>query len=67
MYLEEGFTDDAEIVKSIISKNLYGIEIDERAAELAAFAITMKARYRDRKLFSRAVEPNICLMKNVNT
>jgi type II restriction/modification system DNA methylase subunit YeeA len=66
MYLEEGFTDDAEIVKSIISKNLYGIEIDERAAELAAFAITMKARYRDRKLFSRAVEPNICLMKNVN-
>ncbi|NBV98132.1 MAG: BREX-1 system adenine-specific DNA-methyltransferase PglX, partial [Proteobacteria bacterium] len=66
MYLEEGFTDDAEIVKSIISKNLYGIEIDERAAELAAFAITMKARYRDRKLFTRAVEPNICLMKNVN-
>ena len=45
--------------------NLYGIEIDERAGDLAAFALTMKARAKDRRFFSRGIEPNICVLENI--
>ncbi len=43
----------------ILKHNLYGMEIDERAASLAAFALTMKARSRSRRFFKKQVEPNI--------
>jgi type II restriction/modification system DNA methylase subunit YeeA len=43
IYEEEGY-DAAEIPEKILTHNLYGIELDERAGELAAFALTMKAR-----------------------
>jgi type II restriction/modification system DNA methylase subunit YeeA len=42
IYEEEGY-EPAEIPEKILTHNLYGIEIDERAGELAAFALTMKA------------------------
>jgi type II restriction/modification system DNA methylase subunit YeeA len=45
IYEEEGY-DPAEIPEKILTHNLYGIELDERAGELAAFALTMKARAR---------------------
>jgi len=41
------------------------VEIDGRAGALAAFALTMKARAKDRRFFSRAVLPNICVLENV--
>jgi hypothetical protein len=43
IYEEEGY-EPSEIPEKILTHNLYGIEIDERAGELAAFALTMKAR-----------------------
>jgi type II restriction/modification system DNA methylase subunit YeeA len=64
MYEEEGY-EPAEIPAKILNHNLYGIEIDERAGALAAFALTMKARTRHRRFFRKPVTPNICVLKNV--
>lgn len=64
MYEEEGY-ESAEIPGKILIHNLYGIEIDERAGALAAFALTMKARTRHRRFFRKPVTPNICVLKNV--
>ena len=64
MYEEEGYTP-TEIPELILTNNLYGVEIDERAGELAAFALTMKAHEKDRCFLQRNVQPNICVLQNV--
>ncbi|MCX2709678.1 BREX-1 system adenine-specific DNA-methyltransferase PglX [Pseudomonas sp. DCB_BG] len=64
MYEEEGY-DSAEIPEKILTHNLFGIELDERAGELAAFALTMKARARQRRFFNKGVEPNITVLEKV--
>ena len=64
IYEEEGY-DPKEIPGLILSNNLYGVEIDERAGALAAFALTMKARGKYRRFFRKPVQPNICVLKNV--
>ena len=63
IYEEEGY-GSAEIPEKILTHNLYGIEIDERAGALAAFALTMKARSRQRHFFDKKLEPNICVLRN---
>lgn len=65
MYEEEGY-DPAEIPEKILTHNLYGIELDERAGELAAFALTMKARARQRRFFNKGIKPNICVLEKVS-
>lgn len=65
IYEEEG-VDSTEIPEMILTHNLYGIEIDERAGELAAFALTMKARAKQRRFFNKGVKPNICVLENVH-
>jgi type II restriction/modification system DNA methylase subunit YeeA len=65
IYEEEG-VDPAEIPEKILTHNLYGIEIDERAGELAAFALTMKARAKQRRFFNKGIKPNICVLENVH-
>ena len=65
IYEEEGY-EPAEIPEKILTHNLYGIEIDERAGELAAFALTMKARAKQRRFFNKEVKPNICVLENVH-
>ena len=52
IYEEEGYAP-SEIPELILTHNLFGIEIDKRAGELAGFALTMKARGKDRH-FSKA-------------
>ncbi len=70
IYEEEGY-EPSEIPVKILTHNLYGIEIDERAGELAAFALTMKALQYDKRFFRRSavrgepVEPNICILQNI--
>ena len=64
IYEEEGY-EPAEIPEKILTHNLYGIEIDERAGELAAFALTMKARAKQRRFFNKGIKPNICVLENV--
>lgn len=65
IYEEEGY-EAAEIPEKILTHNLYGIELDERAGELAAFALTMKARTRQRRFFNKRVKPNITVMEKVS-
>lgn len=65
MYEEEGY-DPADIPEKILTHNLFGIELDERAGELAAFALTMKARTRQRRFFNKGVKPNICVLEKVS-
>jgi type II restriction/modification system DNA methylase subunit YeeA len=64
IYEEEGF-DPAEIPSKILTNNLFGIEIDERAGALAAFALTMKATARRKRFLRRPVQPQICVLENV--
>lgn len=65
IYEEEGYAPN-EIPEKILKNNLYGIEIDERAGELAAFALTMKARGRYNRFFRKPIQPNICVLKNID-
>lgn len=65
IYEERGY-DAHDIPEQILTKNLYGIEIDERAGELAGLALTVKARSKDRRFFNRKVYPNICVLENVS-
>lgn len=64
IYEEEGYTP-SEIPEMILTHNLFGIEIDKRAGELAGFALIMKARCKDRHFFRNPVQPNICMLENV--
>lgn len=65
IYEEQGY-GAADIPSLILTHNLYGIEIDERAGELAAFALTMKARDRHRRFFNTDVRPNICVLEPIS-
>ena len=64
IYEEEGY-DAAEIPEKILTHNLYGIELDERAGELAAFALTMKARAKQRRFFNKRIRPHITVLEKV--
>ncbi|CAM5782813.1 BREX-1 system adenine-specific DNA-methyltransferase PglX [Castellaniella caeni] len=64
MYEEEGY-DPAQIPEKILTQNLTGIELDERAGELAAFALTMKARAKQRRFFNKGIKPNICVLEKI--
>ena len=58
IYESYGYTQ-RDAAKSIIENNLYGLDIDERAYQLAYFAIMMKARQYNRRILTQGVEPNI--------
>ncbi|NBK22830.1 MAG: BREX-1 system adenine-specific DNA-methyltransferase PglX, partial [Spirochaetia bacterium] len=67
IYEERGYAR-RDIPRLILEKNLFGLDIDERAAQLAAFALMMKARSDDRSLF-RAEPPvklNVMAIKESN-
>lgn len=65
IYEEEGY-QPSEIPTKILTQNLYGIEIDERAGELAAFALTMKARDKQKRFFNKKIHPNICVLETID-
>lgn len=58
IYEAYGYTT-REAVASIVENNIYGLDIDDRAAQLAYFAIMMKARKYDRRFFSHVVQPKV--------
>ncbi|SNV41610.1 Eco57I restriction-modification methylase [Chryseobacterium taklimakanense] len=64
IYEEEGY-NPTEIPELIITKNLHGFEIDERASQLSGMALMMKARSYHRRFFRKAVEPNILRYQDV--
>lgn len=65
MYLEEGYRP-AEIPTLILQKNLTGFEIDQRAAEIAAFALAIKAREKDADFFDHAVRPDLTVFRSIH-
>ena len=64
IYEEEGYAP-SEIPTQILTHNVYGTEIDPRAAALAAFALMMKARARQRRFLRDPVLPNIRVIEPV--
>ena len=55
-----------EAVQSIVENNLYGLDIDDRAAQLAYFAVMMKARQYDRRFFTRGIQPHVMAIQESN-
>lgn len=66
IYEEEGY-DATEIPALILTHNLTGVEIDDRAGALAAFALAMKAAARlgRRRFLRMEAKPDICVFQNV--
>ena len=58
IYLERGYRR-RDVPKLILEKNLFGLDIDERAAQLTGFSLMMKGRADDRRLFERGVKLNV--------
>ena len=72
IYESEGYSA-RDAAKLILEKNLYGIDIDDRAYQLSYFALMMKARQYDKRLLTRKndpsirrIEPNICAVQESN-
>lgn len=64
MYLERGYRE-REIPELVLSKNLHGMEIDPRAAQIARLALAMCARGMDRRFFGRGVQADIAVLAPV--
>ena len=58
IYEANGYSQ-RDAAQSILENNLYGLDIDDRAAQLAYFAVMMKARQYDRRIFSRGIQTHV--------
>lgn len=65
IYKESGYTE-CDAAAMIVQNNLFGLDIDDRAAQLAYFAVMMKARSYDRRFLSRGIKPNVLAIKESN-
>lgn len=65
IYTEYGYTE-REAAASIVQNNLFGLDIDERAAQLASFAIMMKAMQYDKRFLKRGIQPHFYEIKESN-
>ncbi len=65
IYTSAGWSE-REAAQSILKNNLYGLDIDDRAAQLAYFAVMMKARQYDRRLLTRGIQPNVYAIHESN-
>ncbi len=64
IYEEQGY-ETREIPRLILENNLFGVEIDERAGELAAFALVMKACEKYKRFLRKPVQPRICVLEGI--
>lgn len=65
MYAERGYRE-RDVPRLILTKNLSGMEIDERAAQIASLVLAMCAREHDRRFFTRGVTADICVLEDVD-
>ncbi len=65
VYKSYGYIEE-EIPKLILENNLYGLDIDDRAAQLASFAVMMKARSKSREVLTENIRLNICAIQESN-
>ncbi len=66
IYLECGYSE-RDAARSIVENNLYGLDIDNRAGQLAYFAVMMKARKYNRKILNGETAPNILAIQESNS
>ena len=66
IYTSQGYTKK-EAVTSILENNIYGIDIDDRAYQLAYFAIMMKARSYHRRILNQNIKPNLLAIQETST
>ena len=65
MYIEQGY-GQREAASAILAHNLYGLEIDKRAYQLAYFALMMKARQYSRRILNESVHHNLHVFETVD-
>ncbi|HHT38033.1 MAG TPA: BREX-1 system adenine-specific DNA-methyltransferase PglX, partial [Mollicutes bacterium] len=65
IYIRTGYSE-REIPKLILENNLYGLEIDDRASQLAIFSLYMKARSKNRRIFRSSIKLNLCSIQESN-
>lgn len=65
IYEDYGYTA-REAAENIVAKNLWGLDIDERAAQLSYFAVMMKARQYDRRFLTRGIQPHVYAIEESN-
>ena len=65
IYTQAGYPR-RQIAKLILEHNLYGLDIDERAYQLAYFAVMMQARQLDSRIFTRGVQPHLAAIVETN-
>lgn len=66
MYLEKGYTQNDATIQ-ILEKNIYGLDIDNRAFQLAYFALMMKARENNKTIFQYHIKPNLFAIEESNS
>lgn len=66
IYEAYGYTA-REAASLIVKNNIFGLDIDDRAAQLANFSVTMKALQYDRLFLSRGIYPNVYSIKESNS
>lgn len=66
IYKESGYTE-RDAAAMIVQNNLFGLDIDDRASQLAYFAVMMKARSYDRRFLSRGIKLNVLAIKESNS
>ncbi|MBV1819081.1 BREX-1 system adenine-specific DNA-methyltransferase PglX [Anaerosalibacter bizertensis] len=65
IYLSQGYSE-RQIPRLILENNLYGLDIDDRAGQLAVFALMMKARSKNRRIFRRKLDLNLVSIQESN-
>lgn len=65
IYLAQGWSS-RDAAQRIVEKNLYGLDIDDRAAQLAYFSVMMKGRQYDSRFFKRGVQPHVYAIQESN-
>lgn len=65
IYLAQGW-NPRDAARRILEKNLYGLDIDDRAAQLAYFSVMMKGRQYDSRFFRRGVQPHVYAIQESN-
>lgn len=66
IYLKANYSE-RDIPQLILEENIYGLDIDDRAGQLAAFALMMKARNKNRRIFRKRIELNVCSIQESNS
>ena len=66
IYEAQGYSQ-RDAAKLIVEKNLYGIDIDKRAYQLAYFSVMMKARQYNRRILNGEIAPNLIYIQDSNS